>query len=103
MLRDGASHWRLFRAGVEGGDCLDESEPGLLLGGGVVTNAAGDDEELARSERDGAAIGFGSPDREAATEDEEHLVLMLVGVPGEFAQHFCHLDVLVVDLTDDSR
>ena len=93
----------MFGAGVEGGYGLDEGDPGLFGGRGVVTDASGYDEELAGAKRDRAAIGFGSSDGEEATEDEEHLVLMLVGVPGKFALNLCHLDVLVVDLTDDSR
>jgi len=43
------------------------------------------------------------PMRTVTTENEEHLVLVVMGVPGELSLNLCHFDVLVVDLTDDSR
>ena len=85
MLGDGAGHWSLFGAGVEGSHGFDEGDPGLFGGRGIVADAARDDEELAGSKRDRAAIGFSSSDGEEATEDEEHLVLEFVGVPGKFS------------------
>ena len=68
-----------------------------------MTDAAGNDEELAGADKNGTAVCFGSPDTEKTTEDEEHLVLELMEVPGELSLDLHHLDVLVVDLTDDSR
>jgi hypothetical protein len=88
---------------VEGCDGFDEGDPSLFGGRGVVTNAARDDEEFARMKRHRAAVCFGAADAEEAAEDEEHLVLVLMGVPGELSLHLCHLDVLVIDLTNDSR
>ena len=88
---------------MKGCGSFDERDPGLFGGRGVVTDAAGDDEELAWVKRYGAAVCFGAADAEDATEDEEHLVLVLMGVPWELALHLCHLDVLIVDLTNDSR
>jgi hypothetical protein len=93
----------LFGAGVEGCGGFDEGNPGLFGGGGVVTDAAWNDEELARMKRHGAAVCFGTAYAEETTEDKEHLVLVLMGVPGELTLHLCHLDVLVIDLTNDSR
>ena len=93
----------MFGASVERRDCFNEGDPGLFGGRGVVTDAARDDEELTRTERYGAAICFGAADAEEATEDQKHLVLVFVRVPGELALDLRHFDVLVVDLTDDSR
>ena len=82
---------------------FDEDNPGFFFGGGVVADSARDDEELAWPDGDGTAVGFRAADVEEATDDEEHLVLMLVRVPGKFSLHFGNLDELTVDLTDDSR
>ena len=82
---------------------FDESYPGLFLGGGIVADAAGDDEELAGADRHGTAVRLGAADAEESTEDEEHFVVVLMGVPGKLALDLRHFDVLVVDLTNDSR
>jgi hypothetical protein len=88
---------------VKGRGGFDEGDPGLFFGGGVVARATGDYEELAGEDGDRAAVRFGATDAEETTEDEEHLVLVVMGVPGELSLNLCHFDVLVVDLTDDSR
>jgi hypothetical protein len=93
----------LLGASMKSGYGFDESDPGLFRGGGVVTNSAGNDEELAGAQGDGAAVGFGAADAEETTEDKEHLVLVFMGVPGKLALYPGHLDVLIVDLTDNSR
>jgi hypothetical protein len=93
----------LLGAGVEGGHGFDEGDPSLFCGRGIVTNAVRDDEELAGPQRDGAAVCFGAADAEETTEDKEHLVLVFMEVPGKLALYLGHLDVLIVDLTDDSR
>jgi hypothetical protein len=103
LLGDGTGESSLFGAGVEGGYGFDKGDPGLFGGGCVVTDTTGDDEELAGIERHRAAVCFGAADAEETTEDKEHLILVLMGVPGELTLHPGHLDVLVVDLTDDSR
>ncbi len=69
-------------ARVLGGDSFDEGDPGLFGGGGVVTDAAGDDEELARADEDVATVGLGTADAQFAAEDEEELVLKGVGGGG---------------------
>jgi hypothetical protein len=68
-----------------------------------VTDAARHYEKLARVQRHGAAVRISAADVEETTEDKKHLVLMIVRVPGEFALHLGYLDVLIVDLTNDSR
>ena len=103
LLGDGAREGRLLTAGVFGGDGLDERDPGLFGGGGVVTDAAGDDEELTGADEDVAAIGLRAADAELAAQDEEHLVFGGVRVPGELSVDARYLDVLIVDLTEDSR
>ena len=68
-----------------------------------MTDAAGNDEELAGADKNGTAVCFGSPDAEKTTEDEEHLILVFMRVPGKLSLDLRHFDVLVVDLTNDSR
>jgi hypothetical protein len=103
LVCDGTGERGLLGAGMESGHSFDEGDPGLFCCGGVVTNASGDDEELAGPQRDGAAVCFGAADAEETTEDKEHLVLVFMVVPGKFSLYLDDLDVLVVDLTDDSR
>jgi hypothetical protein len=101
LFFDGAGEGSLFFTGVQGGDGFDQRDPGLFGSGGAVANAAGDDEELARVDEHIAAVGRSSADAEFAAEDEEELVFMGVGVPGELSLHTRHLDELIVDLTED--
>jgi hypothetical protein len=68
-----------------------------------VTNTTRDNEELAWMHVHGAAIRFGAADTEQTTEDQKHLVLVFMRMPGELALDLHHFDVLIVDLTDDSR
>jgi hypothetical protein len=103
LLGDGAREWGLLAAGVKCGGGLDEGDPGLFFGGGIVTNAARDYEELTGKNGHGAAVRIGSSDAEVAPENEEHLVFVVMRVPGELALDLCHFDVLVVDLTYNSR
>jgi hypothetical protein len=88
---------------MEGRRGFDERDPSLFGGRGVVTDAARDDEEFARMKRHGAAVCFGAADAKEPTENQEHLVLVLMRVPRELSLYLGHLDVLIVDLTDDSR
>ena len=64
--------------------------------------AAGDDEGFAGVEGEGATVGGGAADGEGAVEDEEKLVLVGVGVPGEVAVDAGYLEVLLVDLGEDA-
>jgi hypothetical protein len=103
LLGDGARERGLLGSGVEGGSRLDESDPGFFFGGGIVAGATRYDKELAGEYGDRTAICLGAPDAEVTTENEEHLVLVVMSVPGELSLNPCHFDVLVVDLTYDSR
>jgi hypothetical protein len=86
-----------------GGDSFDEYDPGLFGCGGVVANAAGNDEEFARANQNFAAIGFGSADAQLTAEYEEHFVFKGVSVPGELPLDTHYLDELIVDLAENSR
>jgi hypothetical protein len=68
-----------------------------------VANAAGDDEELARAEKNIATIGIGAADAKLTAEYEEHFVLKGVRVPGELPMDTRYLDELIVDLAENSR
>jgi len=103
LFFDGAGEGSLFFASVLGGGGFDQRDPGLFDGGGVVADAAGDDEELAGAEMDRATVGVGAADAELAAQDEEELVFMGVGVPGELALDTRYLDELIVDLAEDAR
>jgi hypothetical protein len=103
LFCDGAGERGLFGTGVFRGDSFDQGEPGFFGRGGIVSNAARDDEEFAGVEEDVTAIGWGAANAKLAAEDEEHLVLMGVSVPWKFAMDAGHFDVLIVDLTNDSR
>jgi hypothetical protein len=82
LFGDGAGEWCLFGAGVEGGG-FDEGDLdsclGFFFGGGVVTGAAGDNEELAGEYGHEAAFGIDATDAEGTTEDEKHLVSVVMG------------------------
>ena len=99
LLGDGARERGLVGAGVKCGGGLDECDPGLFFGGGVVARAARDYKELTGKNGHGAAVCIGASDAEVAPEDEEHLVFVVVRVPGKLSLDLCHFDVLVVDLT----
>jgi hypothetical protein len=88
---------------MAGGDGFDEGDPGFFGGGGVVTDAAGDDEELAGVEGHGATVWIGAADGKGAAEDKEHLIFVRMSVPWEVSMDTRYLDVLIVDLADDSR
>lgn len=68
-----------------------------------MADAAGNDEELAGTDQHIAAIGGGAADAQFAAENEEHFVFRCMLMPGKFALNAGDLDVLIVDLTHDSR
>jgi hypothetical protein len=82
LVGDGAGEGGSFGASVKGRGGFDEGDPGLFGGRGVVADATRDNEELAGVQRHGAAVCFGAADAEETTQDEEHLILVLMGVPG---------------------
>jgi len=103
LFRDGSREWRLFRTRVQGRNGLNQSNPRLLRGRGIMPHATRYDEELAGAHRYRSAICIRPANRKHPTEHQEHLVLVLMGVPGKLTKHLRHFDVLVVDLPDDSR
>ena len=72
---------------------------GLGFGDRLVFYAARNDEELALVEFDDPVTKMY---RQVAVEDQEELVLLLVMVPDELAFEFGELDVLAVELADDT-
>ena len=68
-----------------------------------MARAARDYEKLTWKNGHGAAVCIGASDAELAPENEEHLVFVVVRMPGELSLDLCHFDVLVVDLTYNSR
>jgi hypothetical protein len=93
----------LLVAGMKCCGGLDEGDPGLFLSGGIVARAARDYEELSGKDGHVAAICVRASDAEVAPENEEHLVFVVMCMPGKFALDLCHFDVLVIDLTYNSR
>jgi hypothetical protein len=65
-----------------------------------MLDAAGDDQQLALADGDGAVAEL---HRERAVEDEEELVFGLVAVPDERPLQLHQLHVLAVQLADDLR
>lgn len=94
---DGEGSFRA--AGVVDGGGFKQQDCSLVLGGGAVFDAFGDNEELAFSEIDDAVPEVHP---EAPVEDEEELVFVLMGVPDEFAFDLDKLDVLPVEFADDT-
>jgi hypothetical protein len=88
---------------MEGGDGLDQDDPCLFCGRGVVVHAAGYDKELSGVDRYRAAVGVRATDAETTAKHEEHLVFCFVGVPGELSLDLRYLDELIVDLTHNPR
>lgn len=82
---------------------LNQHDPRLFARRGIVPDATRNDEELACPHRHRTAIRFSSADAELTTQDQKHLVLVFMRVPGKLPLHFRHFDVLIVDLTNDSR
>jgi hypothetical protein len=67
-----------------------------------VANAARDNEELAGTEEDIAAIGWSAANAQSAAKDEKHLVFAIMSVPGELSLNTRNFDKLIVNATDDS-
>ena len=72
---------------------------GFLVGPGTVLDATRHDEELAGAEVDRAIAQL---DRQATGEDEEEIVGGRVRVPDELALGLDDLNLVVVELGDDS-
>ena len=85
-------------AGVERGRRLDEDDPALLLGRGLVLDALRHDEELALGKLD---VAGAQAHAHPSLDDQEELVLVLVVMPDEVALELDDLDLVVVQVADD--
>src|SRR5271166_4464826 len=91
-------------ARVQSGSGLEEQDPAFFLGDGAVFDPARDDDELAGLDpfmalaeadivRAGVAqLSFAVLHAEAAFDDEEHFVFVVVVMPDEFGVGFDQLD-----------
>jgi hypothetical protein len=103
LVFEAASHFGLFVAGMLGGGGFDEGDPGLFGGAGIVAHSFGNDEDFAGLQGERAAVGFATADGEGAFEDEEELIFVFMGMPGELALNFGDFEVLIVNLGEDAR
>jgi hypothetical protein len=87
-------------AGVERGCRLEQENVGFAGGNGLVLDAAWNDEELPGIEPHDTPSQV---DVEVTVDDEEELVFAGVPVPDELTLQLGELDVLTVELADDSR
>lgn len=85
---------------MERGLPLNKHDQALLLRNRIVANAFGYDEHFAFTKLDIATFHF---DSKMTFENEEKFVFVLVAVPSERALNFGHLDVGVVDFSDNAR
>ena len=113
LIGTGSDKWRLsyldlswlrghFAAAitcVEGVSRLDEEDVSLLVGLRAVLNATGHHEQLPRLEFD---ITVSQMDGQPTTDHEEEVVGLLVPVPDEASLDLDDLDLVVVDVPDDS-
>jgi hypothetical protein len=93
----------LLAASVFGGDGFDERDPRLFGGGCIVTNAAWNNEEFTGPNQNIPTVSFGAADAKLSAEDEKHFILMGMRMPRELSLDTHYLDVLIVDLTYNSR
>ncbi len=92
-------------AGVERRSGLEEHDPALFFGDRLMLDAARDDDEFAFADPFMAfAKGFiAEVHAEAAFDDQEHLVFVVVVMPYEFGVGLHQLDHLSVELAGDMR
>lgn len=102
LFRDRPRHGSLFSAGMERPHAFHQSDQRLHCCRGVVPDASGDHEELTRRNDDRSAVNIRPADAQLPAQHQKHLVLVLMGVPGELPLDLCHFDVLVVYLTKNS-
>ena len=72
-------------SGIEGGGGFEENDPAFFFGDGTVLDAAGDDDELAGLD---PFVVVAELHAEAAFDDEEHFVFVVVMVEDERAVVF---------------
>jgi hypothetical protein len=87
-------------AGVAGGRGFEEDDRSFLFGARAVFEAARDDAELARTKSDDAVAKL---DSHFAAPDEEHLVFVVVMVPGELALELYEFHFLSIEFGNDFR
>lgn len=85
-------------AGIEQVSRLEEKELDLLFRYRTVLYTSGYYHQFSSAELDAA---ISKVDSQNATEDEEHLVLVVVLMPDELPFHLDHFDFLAVELGDD--
>src|ERR1700758_584829 len=103
LLGNRAGHRCLLGAGMLRRGRLDQRNPRLFHGGSVMAHPMRHDEKFARPYRHSSTIGLGPANAQYSTQDQEHLVLLLMAVPGKLAMNPDHFDELVIDLPYDSR
>lgn len=72
---------------------------GLLGGNGSVLDSFGDDEYLARPDRNASVSKLNV---DPAAENEKEVIRVVVLVPYELALHLDHHQIVSVELTDDA-
>src|SRR5262245_24256471 len=87
-------------AGVDGASGLDEHDPALLSGHGLVFKTSRHDEHVTRTQRD---VPISEMDRHLAVQDDEDLIGLGMTVPDELALDLDELEVVVVHPGDDLR
>src|ERR1700728_536611 len=92
-------------AGVERGSGLEKHDPALFFGDRLMLDAARNDDEFSFADPFMAfAKGFiADVHAEAAFDDQEHFVLVVVVMPYEFRVGLHQLDNLPVELAGDMR
>lgn len=97
-VEDGGGAFILKVAGIERAGWLEQQHVNLFVCYGAVFDTAGNDEELALFEPDPAIAELHV---EAALDDQEELVFMVMMVPHERTEEFDELDELAVQFSDD--
>ena len=99
-----ASEFILNVAGVQSRCRFKEQDLAFLFRKGPVFDAAGHDNELAGFDPLGAIIsGFTKVHPEAALHHQKHFVFIFVMMPGERPFELHQLEILIVQLADNSR
>jgi hypothetical protein len=87
-------------AGIRGSLRLYQENVRFAFRDGPMLDALGNHKDFARTERHGPVSHL---NRNAAAQNEEKVVRVVVFVPHEFALNFCYHDVVAVELSDNTR
>jgi hypothetical protein len=94
----------LYVSGVESGSRLEQNDPAFFRGHGPMLDAARNDDELAFFYPLVRMIMMVAElHAEAAFDDEEHFIFVVMMVEDEFAIELYELDLLTVEFGGDSR